>query len=195
MGKPNWLKIKNEYLSTNISQRELAKKYGISFNSLKDRANKEKWYVLKKKQHNKITTKTQQKTEDFLIQSEIERLKKLHYATDLMLERLLEAVTQLDTYIVSDKKTIKKTEYKNAKSPNKPTKETTTETEVLNVLSGNIDRSGLRALASAMKDIKDVITTSGSGDGDDNQIATEIINAIVNKTKANSYLEDLENED
>ena len=58
----NWVKIKNEYITTNISQRKLAEKYGVSFDTLKGIANREKWKALKDETHNRLTTETQQKT-------------------------------------------------------------------------------------------------------------------------------------
>jgi len=73
VAKINWQKVKNEYLRGGISQRDLARKYGISFNTLKDRANKEKWNG----ERNRITTKTQQKTAEKVsdIQSEANAVK------------------------------------------------------------------------------------------------------------------------
>lgn len=60
-GKPNWEKIKIEYLSTNISYRDLAKKYGVSFATLKERAVREKWFPTKKKTQEKVIRNTAQK--------------------------------------------------------------------------------------------------------------------------------------
>ena len=51
-----WQKIKAEYISGNTSYRKLAEKYGISFNTLKDRAVAEQWYKLRQQNHNKTTT-------------------------------------------------------------------------------------------------------------------------------------------
>ena len=60
----DWLKIKSEYVSGNISYRKLAEKYGVSFNTLKEHATDEKWKELREEQHHKTTTKTQQKAEE-----------------------------------------------------------------------------------------------------------------------------------
>lgn len=45
----NWNKIKTEYITTDISQRNLAKKYKISYSTLRDhsKADKDDWYKLK----------------------------------------------------------------------------------------------------------------------------------------------------
>ncbi len=39
----DWERIKEEYIATDISYRGLADKYGVSFNTLKDRAKRELW--------------------------------------------------------------------------------------------------------------------------------------------------------
>ena len=51
-----WQKIRADYISGNTSYRKLAEKYGISFNTLKDRAVAEQWYKLRQQNHNKTTT-------------------------------------------------------------------------------------------------------------------------------------------
>jgi hypothetical protein len=61
--KPNWDKIRNEYITTTIGQRPLAAKYSISFSTLKDRANKDKWYEQRQDYRNKVATKAEQKLE------------------------------------------------------------------------------------------------------------------------------------
>ena len=52
-----WDKLKAEYIASNISYRELAKKYDVSFNTLKDIAVGEQWYKLRQQAHNNATTK------------------------------------------------------------------------------------------------------------------------------------------
>lgn len=60
----DWLAIKNDYINGHGSYRKLAEKYGVSFNTLKDRAVKERWSAERGEQHHKTTTKTQQKTSE-----------------------------------------------------------------------------------------------------------------------------------
>lgn len=68
----DWKKIKNEYIHSSISTRALAEKYGVSYNTLKDRANLEKWASARKEHHSKTTAKTQQKTTEKISDSESE---------------------------------------------------------------------------------------------------------------------------
>ena len=60
----DWLAIRNDYISGGGSYRKLAEKYGVSFNTLKDKAVEEGWKNLKEEHHNKTTTKAQQKSEE-----------------------------------------------------------------------------------------------------------------------------------
>lgn len=58
----DWLAIKTEYINGGISYRKLAEKYEVSFNTLQDRAKRENWKEERDGQHDKITTKSRQKT-------------------------------------------------------------------------------------------------------------------------------------
>lgn len=60
----NWLKIRNDYINGGGSYRKLAEKYGVSFNTLKERAVAEGWKAQKEEQCHKTTTATQQKTQE-----------------------------------------------------------------------------------------------------------------------------------
>lgn len=57
----DWISIKNEYLTTEISQRKLAKKHNIRWQTLRDRAGREKWIEEKEIQQDNIGTITVQK--------------------------------------------------------------------------------------------------------------------------------------
>lgn len=126
----DWISIKNEYLNTGISQRKLAEKYGVSFDTLKDKANKERWYEDKKKQHNKITTRTQQKTAEKIVAAEVDRVTNLLNLTDTAQEQIGIAFGQLCMFV--DK-------YGDVH-----------DTDV-------VDVGKLKTLVSSLKDIKDIL--------------------------------------
>lgn len=67
-----WQKIKAEYISGNTSYRKLAEKYGISFNTLKDRAVSEQWYKLRQQNHYKTTTDIINATNDKNVQQAVD---------------------------------------------------------------------------------------------------------------------------
>lgn len=58
---PNWVKIKNEYVTTKISQRDLSKKHNVSSSTLTKRANREQWRKDSSKFREKVATKTEEK--------------------------------------------------------------------------------------------------------------------------------------
>lgn len=60
----DWNAIKAEYIGGGISQRKIAEKYGVSYNTLKDKANREHWNEQREKAHIKITAKSHQKMID-----------------------------------------------------------------------------------------------------------------------------------
>ena len=61
---PDWVKIRGEYENTGISQRNIAKKYGVSYNTLSKRANREHWAQRRNESEQKINAKIHQKTEE-----------------------------------------------------------------------------------------------------------------------------------
>lgn len=60
----DWLKIKSEYVSGNISYRKLAEKHGVSASFLMQKAAKEEWSKQRDKQQRKTEAKTKQKAEE-----------------------------------------------------------------------------------------------------------------------------------
>ena len=58
----DWNAIRAEYIAGGIGQRKLAKKYGVSPNTLIKRANAEKWTEQRDGVYNVATTAIQQKT-------------------------------------------------------------------------------------------------------------------------------------
>ena len=53
MSKPDWAKIRAEYITGGISQRKLAAKYNVSETTLMKKAAAENWSKLKKETDNK----------------------------------------------------------------------------------------------------------------------------------------------
>lgn len=137
MANADWIKIKNEYINTNISQRKLAEKYNISFNTLKLRANKEGWADTKKEQYNKTTTKIQQKTAEKIVQTEVDRIGDLLKLSDEAQKQIELGLSQLNKYMDL---------FGNIH-----------ESEI-------IDINKLRKLIAAMKDLKDIIRTDAGND-------------------------------
>lgn len=58
----DWNAIRAEYIGGGISQRKLAKKYGVSDTTLMKKANVEGWHKLRENAESKSTAQAQQKT-------------------------------------------------------------------------------------------------------------------------------------
>ena len=82
MAKINWPKAKTEYV-TDITQsyRSIAKRYGVNFSSVRDKAVKEKWVALRNKIQTEATHLTTQK-----MGSSIAEVNARHVKTALLLQ-------------------------------------------------------------------------------------------------------------
>ena len=187
----DWLKLKNEYINGNISYRKLAEKYGVSFPTLRDRARKEKWFEKRKTQRNKVVTKTSQKTAEKIAEQEANRLSRISTAADRLLDKIEEATEQLEQFIVTNKSKTKTVTYVNNRAGfGKPKKEVIKESVDKQVVkAGFIDRKGLKELASALKDLKDIQLTSAEATDEDDEITEIVFEAVNPEDLEGDYIE------
>lgn len=136
----DWKKIKTEYITTNASYRMLAKKYGVGVQTICTRSKAEGWIALREQHRDKTVTKTI----DRISEKQADKMARIDDLADQLLEKLEQAVSELDMVIITRKK---KVVYANT--------ETTTEQKEA-VEGGVVDRQGLRQLTAALKDIKEV---------------------------------------
>lgn len=96
----DWVEIKNEYISTQISTRKLAEKHGVSYQTLRDKAKREKWVL----QRSKIGAKSEQKTAEAISTEQSNRIVSLMSAcckvSDLLNIRLDQMISdeKIKTY-------------------------------------------------------------------------------------------------
>lgn len=88
MERINWEPIKAEYITTDISQRELADKYGVSTSALRFHIAAEQWGQLRQQHRRKIAEKTSERCSEHAA----ERMAQLMGGTDKMLDAALEAL-------------------------------------------------------------------------------------------------------
>jgi len=91
----DWIAIKNEYINTNISYRKLAEKWKISLGSIQRKSKKEDWYNLREKCRYKTNTKVIQKTQEKIIENEVNRMATLLAISDDVTEQLAVAAAQV----------------------------------------------------------------------------------------------------
>ena len=148
----DWKRIKAEYIAGGTSYRKLAEKYGVSFNTLKTHAVEEQWYKLRQQKDKKATTKTL----EILSDKSADKMTRVLDLTDKLLNKLERAIEELDIQLYKDVVKTKVIEYNHDLRPDKPTKETIHEEEKVIEVKSIVDRSGLKAIASSLRDIKEI---------------------------------------
>lgn len=148
----DWKTIETEYVTTDISHRKLAEKYGIGRSRVSEVASKENW----KEKRDKHRAKTVAKAVDAIGSKQADKMAKIDKLADRLLIKLEKAITELDLQLVTHSDKTKTIEYNNEKRPDKPTKEVVHEEEKVLQVKSIIDRQGLKQIASALKDIKEV---------------------------------------
>ena len=148
----DWQKIKTEYITTNISYRALEQKYGINYKVIADKGKKEGWSQLRSQHRDKTLTKALEADS----KKTVDRLSRIQTAADRLLDKIEQAITELNIQLAKETHREKIVEYNNADRPDKPTKEIVHETEKVVECASIVDRLGLKQIAAALKDIEDV---------------------------------------
>ena len=89
----NWRKVKAEYIAGGISQRKLADKYGIKWNTLRDRANEEHWTAARKRSEKKALQRAEQKTAEIVVDNAT-RLERIKTKILIKLESMVDAYSE-----------------------------------------------------------------------------------------------------
>ena len=79
-----WTKIRAEWLKGGITQKELAKKYGLSEKTISNRAYKEGW----KKEKGKIREKTEEELRGRIVRARVNHLERLIAANEKIISGL-----------------------------------------------------------------------------------------------------------
>ena len=148
----DWNAIKTEYITTDTSYRKLATKYDVSYTAIGNRSRQEGWV----EQRNQFINKTVSKTIDSISKKKADRLTRVFDTADRLLEKIEQAVDELDIQLFKKVNKTKVIEYNNLERPDKPTKEIIEETESIEEITTIIDRPGLKAVADALKSIKEI---------------------------------------
>ena len=148
----DWQAIKTEYITTDTSYRKLAQKYGIHYKVISARGKAEGWVELRSQHKDKTITKTLDK----ISEKQADNMSRIDELADQLLEKLQQAITELDLQLAKHTDKTKTIEYNNDRRPDKPTKEVVHEEEKLLEVKSIVDRQGLKQIASALKDIKEV---------------------------------------
>lgn len=82
----DWTRIKTEYITTQISYRELAQKYGVHYTNIAKKAKKEDWQHQRQQHTNAVQTKAQTAVE----RKQVQRASRIEEAADMLLDKVME---------------------------------------------------------------------------------------------------------
>lgn len=186
MAKYDWKQLEKEYiLSDYKSVKEFLENKNMKYNG--NARDKTKGWTEKRvtKQEEK-SNKTVEKTIEKESENEAKQIADLKsIANDLALN-IIKANSQLETYIVKKKKKTKTVKYDY--KVGKPQEETTTENEEIETMDGIVDRQGLKMLASALKDLNEILTNKQSNSESDISNVKEVlvkIKEVANNEQSN----------
>lgn len=165
MAKYDWKQLEKEYILSDFkSVSSFLKDKGIKQNgSTKSRT--KGWKSKKVLKEDKKSTKIVEKVIEKESEKEAQKIVDIKaIATDLALN-IIKANSQLEKYIIKTKKKTKKVEYDIWAK--KPSKEEIKEEEDIEIGEGIVDKQGLKQLASALKDLNDILNNNND-DGKEN---------------------------
>lgn len=136
----DWLKIKTEYITTDISYRKLAEKYGMRYATVQKHGQEENWQELRSQYRIKAVSKSTEK----IAEKKARQEAKVVDLADKLLIKLEKAIEELDLKVTTHKV---KVEVGNT--------ETTMEYKVAEE-GGTVDRAGLRQLTAALKELQTI---------------------------------------
>jgi hypothetical protein len=152
----DWESVKAEYIAGGTSYRKLAEKYNVTLAVLRSVAQREGWVKLRTQTEHKANTEIVRSVGKKKAKKTVDKLKRVSDLTDKLLDKIEQAIEELDIQLYKHVVKEKVIEYNNELRPDKPTKETIHEDEKVIEVKTIVDRSGLKAIASSLRDIKEI---------------------------------------
>ncbi len=158
-GKVNWNQIKHEYVTGDITYRELSEKYGVSIETIKKQARKtdkrEGWVTLKRKHRDKVYTKAAQKSAENSAEEIVSNHQRVKDLGERLIDEAESAIKELRQFIVEHETVQKEVEFDyNTK---KPKKETITTIKDIELIEGTVNTKGLMQVAKSLLLIRDLL--------------------------------------
>ena len=91
----DWVAIRNEYICSRISTRDLAQKYGVSYTTLRRHAEKGEWAKAREEYEREVSAKVAQKTIEATSCAHSSRIQRLIEGGELSAELLLVRLEQM----------------------------------------------------------------------------------------------------
>lgn len=163
----DWAQIRTEYITTDTSYRQLAEKYGVSKNSIYLKAKSDGWGQERDKYWDDIGTEVVQRVQERTIDEHVDAAVRISEIADRLLDKLDTAVEQLDRYMVQKMEREKVVVCCKNEDGERATKERASEKKNIEWVQGDIDRAGLKQLASTLRDLKEIRGIRDNDSADD----------------------------
>ena len=136
----DWNALRLEYVTSGLSYRALAEKYGVSYRGLRSRGGAEGWPDLRRAHRDRLLREAM----DSDARRYAERMERIRSVSDRLLEKLEKAVEELELQSVvqrirEDRDGVLVTQERREAAQ-----------------TGMVDRPGLKQISSALRDIKEV---------------------------------------
>ena len=165
MAKYNWQELEKEYILGDYKNVSVfLKEKGIPNNG-STRKKTSGWGDKKRQKEEDIKTKTVQKVIEKEAEKVSDKIVNVKNVADELLQKISESLEELNKYIAKTSKKTKTVEF-NYKL-GKPSKEIVDEEETIKEYVSIIDRNGVKQLASALKDLNDILNDTNGKEPDE----------------------------
>lgn len=148
VSEKEWEKIKTEYVTSDVSYRILAKKYGMAYGRLQTRGFNEKWQDAREEYKENLF----KKSVDLICDEQAERIARAIRIGETMLEKVEESLKEIDIVIAENlysDKWLEKDEDGKVHEKESKNKEYVKRKVA-------IDRAGLKQLSGVLKDLREI---------------------------------------
>lgn len=177
--KIDWSQAAADYITRQMSYKDVCEKYGVSMKSVERHSKDEEWRE-KRRIHNEKMTARLSKAEERRL---VKRRGRYRAIEDKLLSKLEQAVDELDLTLKTEVVKTKTIEYNNELRPDKPTKEITEERQEIKSTQGIIDRAGLAAVANVLDKLRAIDGIRTPLDDEEQRARIEALRARANTDK------------
>ena len=186
--KIDWAEIEADYVSGSMTYAALAQQYGLAKKTVERHAGERGWFKKRQKHREKLSASLA-KAE---ARKQVKRRGRYRAIEDKLLDKLEQAVDELDQVLktrVTKTKTIK---YENELRPDKPTEETIVEEQHIDTVKVIIDRGGLAAVTNALEKLKAAPGLRAELDEEEQRARIAALNAKVAESEREQESKDVE---
>ena len=155
--KIDWKLIKGEYVTSEISLANIAKKYDVSASAVQKKSVKEKWAAEKRKQHKKAADKVAKKLNDKNVRKTVSDIERVCSAASKLIAKINRAIDEVDK---CEKVTVRTTKIKtkdiDEKGKIQEIEKTERETDI-EVCKGLVDTKSIAEISKSLLNIKQVL--------------------------------------